>query len=132
VKNMENSADPIVVVPDKRPPKSTVPQKMKLICVSCAFLSSFMLALSAQDTAASLYKTKCALCHAPDGSGSGSVGTQLNVPNLRLRQAQALTGDQWTQITEDGKGKMPAYKGRLSDDEIKQVVVYVRELTKAK
>jgi len=105
---------------------------MKRICVFCTFLFSFMLPLSAQDTAASLYKTKCALCHAPDGSGNGSVGTQLNVPNLRLRQAQALTSDQWTQITQDGKGKMPAYKGRLSDDEIKQVVIYVRELTKTK
>lgn len=105
---------------------------MKLICVSCAFLFFFMSPLSAQDTAASLYKTKCALCHAPDGSGSGSVGTQLNVPNLRLRQAQALTSDQWTQITEDGKGKMPAYKGRLSDDQIRQVVTYLRELSKTK
>ena len=129
---MENSADLIVVVPGKRPPKSSVPRRMRLICLFCVALPFIMLPLSAQDTAASLYKAKCALCHAPDGSGSGSVGTQLNVPNLRLRQAQALTSDQWTQITEDGKGKMPAYKGKLSDDEIRQVVIYVRELTKTK
>jgi cytochrome c6 len=103
---------------------------MKLIVLSCAAL--FVLPLSAQDTAGSLYKTKCALCHAPDGSGSGPVGTQLNVPNLRLRQAQAQTNNQWTQITEDGKGKMPAYKGRLSDDQIRQLVAYIRELTKTK
>jgi mono/diheme cytochrome c family protein len=129
---MEKSPNDILNFSRKRPSKPFVPQKMKLICVSCAFLFSSMLPLSAQDTAASLYKTKCALCHAPDGSGSGSVGAQLNVPNLRLRQAQALTRDQWIQITEDGKGKMPAYKGRLSDDEIRQVVVYIRELTKTK
>ena len=129
---MEKSPNDILKFSRKRPCKPFVPRKMKRICVFCTFLFSFMLPLSAQDTAASLYKTKCALCHAPDGSGSGSVGTQLNVPNLRLRQAQALTSDQWTQITQDGKGKMPAYKGRLSDDEIKQVVIYVRELTKTK
>jgi cytochrome c553 len=129
---MENSADHIVKFPRKRPRKPSAPRKMKLICLSCAALSLFMLPLSAQDTAASLYKTKCALCHAPDGSGSGPVGTQLNVPNLRLQQARAQTSDQWTQITEDGKGKMPAYKGRLSDDQIRQLVTYIRELTKAK
>ena len=57
---------------------------------------------------------------------------QLNVPNLRSRQAQAQTSDQWIQIMEDGKGKMPAYKGRLSDEQIRQLVTYIRELTKTK
>jgi len=103
-----------------------------LICLVCVALSSILPAASAQDISASLYKTKCALCHAPDGSGSGPVGTQLNAPNLRLRSAQALTNDQWTQIIEDGKGKMPAFKGRLSDEQIKQVVTYLRELTRPK
>ncbi len=129
---MENSASHIKVVPSKRPRNPSVPRKMKLICLSCAALSLFVPPLPAQDSAASLYKTKCALCHAPDGSGSGSVGTQLNVPNLRSRQAQAQTSDQWIQIMEDGKGKMPAYKGRLSDEQIRQLVTYIRELTKTK
>jgi cytochrome c551 len=129
---MENSTDLIVEISSERPRNPSVPLKLKLICISCAALSFIMLPISAQDTAASLYKTKCALCHAPDGSGSGPVGTQLNVPNLRLRQAQAQTSDQWTQITENGKGKMPAFKGRLSDDQIRQLVTYIRELTKTK
>ena len=30
----------------------------------------------------------------------------------------------------DGKGKMPAFKGKLTDDQIKQVVAYVRTLAK--
>src|SRR5216683_7793408 len=127
---MENSASHIKVVPSKRPRNPSVPRKMKLICLSCAALSLFVPPLPAQDSAASLYKTKCALCHAPDGSGTGPVGTQLNVPNLRLRQVQALTNDQWAQIIEDGKRKMPAFKGRLSDAQIKQVVTYLRELTR--
>jgi cytochrome c6 len=129
---MENSTDLIVEIPSKRPRNPYLPRKVKLICLSLAALPLIMLPLSAQDTAASLYKAKCALCHAPDGSGSGPVGTQLSIPNLRLRQAQAQTSDQWIQITEDGKAKMPAYKGRLSDDQIRQLVTYLRELTKRK
>jgi len=129
---MENSTDLIVEAPRKRPRNPHVPRKMKLICLSLAALSLIMLPLSAQETAASLYKTKCALCHAPDGSGSGPIGTQLSVPNLRLRQAQAQTSDQWIKITENGKAKMPAYKGKLSDDQIGQLVTYLRELTKRK
>ena len=29
-----------------------------------------------------------------------------------------------------GKGAMPAYKGKLTDDQIKQLVGYIRELAK--
>jgi mono/diheme cytochrome c family protein len=129
---MGNSANHISGFPKNPPRKVFALRNMKAICLTCAALFLFMLPLVAQDTAASLYKTKCALCHAPDGSGSGPVGKQLNVPNLRLRQAQTQTADQWIQITEDGKGKMPAYKGRLSDDQIRQLVTYTRELAKTK
>jgi cytochrome c6 len=33
-------------------------------------------------------------------------------------------------ITKDGKGKMPAYTGKLTDDQIKDVVAYIRTLQK--
>jgi mono/diheme cytochrome c family protein len=32
--------------------------------------------------------------------------------------------------TTNGKGKMPAYKGKLSDAEIKAVITYIRTLAK--
>ena len=113
-------------------PYSFLTQRIELICVSCVALSLFVRPLPAQENAAGLYKTKCALCHAPDGSGSGPVGKQLNVPSLRSREVQTQTNDQWIQVTENGKGKMPAYKGRLSDEQIRQLITYIRELPKTK
>lgn len=35
-------------------------------------------------------------------------------------------------VTENGKGKMPAYKGKLSDAQIKEVIAYIRTLQKKK
>ncbi|MGB0036862.1 MAG: cytochrome c, partial [Candidatus Acidiferrales bacterium] len=35
------------------------------------------------DDAASLYKSKCAACHAPDGSGSTPTGKAMGSPDLR-------------------------------------------------
>jgi mono/diheme cytochrome c family protein len=32
--------------------------------------------------------------------------------------------------TKNGKGKMPAYAGKLSDDQIKEVVAHIRTLQK--
>lgn len=115
-----------------RPRNRSASGVTSVIWVFCAALFLINQAVSAQETSPGLYKSKCALCHAPDGSASGPVGAQMNVPNLRLRPAQALTNEQWIQIVEDGKGRMPAFRGKLSDEQIRQVVSYLRELTRPK
>jgi cytochrome c6 len=86
----------------------------------------------AQD-AASLYKTKCAACHGPDGSGGTATGKAMGVPDLRSDEVQKQTDAELTEIINSGKGKkMPAYKGKLTDDQIKQLVAYIRDLAKKK
>ena len=45
----------------------------KALFLAAAFLFAFS-AVTRADDAASLYKTKCAVCHAPDGSGSSTMG----------------------------------------------------------
>jgi cytochrome c6 len=81
--------------------------------------------------AATLFKTKCAACHDADGSGSGSMGKQLGVTDLRADAVQKQTDAQLNDSITNGKGKkMPAYKGKLTDDQIKGLVGYIRELAK--
>jgi mono/diheme cytochrome c family protein len=45
---------------------------------------------------------------------------------------QKETDAQLIDIVTNGKNKMPAYKGKLTDDQIKGLVGYVRELAKKK
>jgi mono/diheme cytochrome c family protein len=88
--------------------------------------------LHAQDAGA-LFKTKCAACHAADGSGSGAMGKQLGVTDLRSDDVQKQTDAQLNNSITNGKGKkMPAYKGKLTDDQVKGLVGYIRELAKKK
>ena len=85
------------------------------------------------DDAAALYKTKCAACHGPDGSGSTATGKAMGAPDFRSDEVQKQTDAQLTDATANGKGKkMPAYKGKLTDDQIKQLVGYIRDLGKKK
>jgi cytochrome c6 len=84
------------------------------------------------DDAATLYKAKCAGCHAPDGSGSTSVGKALKIGDLRAEATQKKTDAQLIEITTSGKEKMPAFKDKLTADQIKSLVAYVRELAKKK
>lgn len=95
-------------------------------CASC--WSSWAKAQDDSSTPATVYKGKCAVCHAADGSGSGTVGKQLNVPSFRSREVQGQTNEQLQLVISDGRGKMPGYRGKMSDDQIKQLVTYVREL----
>jgi mono/diheme cytochrome c family protein len=87
----------------------------------------------AADDAASLYKAKCVACHAADGSGNTPTGKALGTLDLRSPEVQKQTDAQLIDATANGKGKkMPAYKGKLTDDQIKQLIGYIRELAKTK
>ena len=75
---------------------------------------------------AAIYKTKCNACHGPDGSGQTPAGKSLKIKDLRSPEIQKLTDAEMTRSLNDGKGKMPP--SRLSADDIKAVVGYVRSL----
>ncbi len=87
--------------------------------------------LRAQDDAA-LYKSKCASCHAADGSGNTPIGTKLGVKALSDPEVAKHSDAEWAEFTKKGKGKMPAYDGKLTDDQIKGLVKYMRTLAKGK
>ena len=86
-------------------------------------------ALLAEDGAA-LYKAKCAMCHGPDGKGQTGMGKSLKLRDLGSADVQKQTDADLVKITADGKGKMPAYKGKMTDAEISAVVAFIRTLKK--
>jgi len=84
----------------------------------------------AQNDGAALFKAKCAACHGPDGKGDTSMGKVLKVRDLSSDDVQKQTDAELTAITENGKGKMPAYKGKLTDAQIKDLIAFIRTLKK--
>ena len=91
-----------------------------------AMLAGTMTTAFAQ-SAADNYKAKCAMCHAADGTASGPAGKAMNVPSFK---ASKLTEAQMIAETKAGKGKMPAFAGKLTDGQIKDVIAYVKTLQK--
>jgi len=101
-----------------------------------AGLTLFVVSLRANpgpDGAASsaTFRTKCAMCHGPDGGGS-EVGKSMNVPDLRSDAVQKRPDAELTQIISDGRGGMPAFKSSLSEAQIHDLVSYVRSLRQKK
>jgi cytochrome c6 len=95
-------------------------------------LFSLFLPVTRADDSAALYKSKCAMCHGPDGSSNTSVGKAMKASDLRSEAVQKKTDAQLIEATTNGKGKMPAYKGKLTEPQIKGLVQYIRELAKKK
>ena len=81
---------------------------------------------------ADLYKTKCAVCHAADGSGDTPMGKKTAAHDFRSPEIQKMTDAQLIELTTKGKNKMPGYDKKLTADEIKGLVAYIRELGKKK
>jgi mono/diheme cytochrome c family protein len=79
---------------------------------------------------AALYKSKCAICHGADGRGDTPVGKSMKLRDLGSAEVQKQTDAELNAITTDGKGKMPAYKGKLTDAQIKDLVAFIRTLKK--
>jgi mono/diheme cytochrome c family protein len=79
---------------------------------------------------AAVYKAKCAMCHGADGKGDTPVGKSLKLRDLSSAEVQKQTDAELVAITAEGKGKMPAYKGKLTDAQIKDVVAFIRTLKK--
>lgn len=84
----------------------------------------------AQSDGAALFKAKCAPCHGADGKGQTPMGKAVKARDLGSEEVQKESDAQLTEIVNNGKGKMPGYKGKLTDAQIKDLVAFVRTLKK--
>jgi cytochrome c6 len=72
--------------------------------------------------AAAVYSSRCNACHGKDGKGT-AVGKKMGAPELAtLGKSEAEIAAAIT----NGKGKMSAFKGKLSDEEIQAVAKFVK------
>jgi len=78
--------------------------------------------------AAELYKTKCQACHGADGKGDTAAGKKLGVKDFHSPEVAKMSDQELFDITKKGKEKMPSYDKKLTDDQIKELVKYVRTL----
>lgn len=96
--------------------------RVTLALVSLALIfSTYSLADAAGD-----YKAKCAMCHGANGEGKAAMKTR----DFASPDVQKQSDAELTEIVTKGKGKMPAYDGKLSKDQIGDLVKWVRTLKK--
>jgi len=102
--------------------------KLRSIVTMALFASALALPALAASDGAAIYKSKCAMCHAANGSGDTPMGKSLHVRDLRSDEVQKQTDLELTKVIAGGKGKMPAFGKRMSEDDLKAVIAFIRTL----
>jgi mono/diheme cytochrome c family protein len=77
------------------------------------------------DAGGVVYAANCTGCHGPDGSGNAAF------PAAPRLDSAALDDDSDTELrakVRDGDGAMPAFGGTLTEDQIADVIAFVRTL----
>lgn len=103
-------------------------------CIRTAVLLTLAASIAApvfaQSAGADTFKSKCAMCHGPDGTAATPMGKMMKIPSFKDPSVVQQSDAALIAVTKDGKGKMPAYNGKLTDAQIKEVVSFIRTLQK--
>ncbi len=84
----------------------------------------------AQTSGEATYKAKCQSCHGAQGMPNPGIAKAMGVKPASDPSVKSLSEAQMITDTTNGKSKMPAFKGKLSDAEIKASVDYFRTFAK--
>ena len=68
-----------------------------------------------------LYSQHCTTCHGDDGRG-----TMPGVPDFTRGEGLFQSNQVLKNVIREGKSVMPAFRGILTDDEIKDIIAYLR------
>jgi mono/diheme cytochrome c family protein len=106
-----------------------------IVIITISLFAASAMSVRAADAKAN-WDANCAQCHGKNGAADTKMGKQLNAKDLTDAKVQAaFTDAKATQsitegVKENGKTTMKAFGGKLTADEIKALVAYVRTLKK--
>ncbi len=86
-----------------------------------------------QARAKQIYGYDCAMCHGEKGDGKGDVASDMKLTLRDYTKPDALkdlTDAQIYDIIKNGKGQMPGEGPRAKPDEIWNLVIYLRSMSK--
>jgi cytochrome c6 len=106
---------------------------MKTILLTCLLVLALAVVFSTYtfaDAGADTFKAKCAMCHGPNGAGDTTMGKNLKLKDLGSAEVQKQSDADLTTIIAKGKGKMQPSEGKLTKEQIGDVVKFIRTLKK--
>jgi cytochrome c6 len=88
------------------------------------------LASYAQPSGTDVYTTKCQMCHGATGLGDTPAGKPMKVRPFNAPDVLKESDADLIAIIKNGKNKMPAFAGKLTDAQIADSVAHIHSLQK--
>jgi len=106
--------------------------KLQLSVISIAL---FLASPAAFGDAAAIYAKSCASCHGKDGTGATKMGKKAGARDYTTAEGQKWSDAEGVKaildgVTKDGKKKMKAFTGKVSEADAKALVAYIRKFKK--
>jgi mono/diheme cytochrome c family protein len=96
------------------------------IAAGCSLAISMPSAV-AQETGEAVYKLRCSMCHAVDGTASTPAGKALKAASFKDPAVVKLSEADMLAVVKGGKAnKMPAFGTILTPEQIQAAVGYIR------
>jgi len=79
------------------------------------------------------YGYDCAMCHGTDGDGKGDLAVDMKLKMIDYRDPATLksvTDGEMFYVIKNGNGEMPSEADRLKDEDIWNMVNYIRSIPK--
>jgi len=102
--------------------------RLRAVLVVAAVAVAFSTWSFAADSGADVYKSKCASCHGAAGKGDTAMGKAMKLKDLGSAEIQKQSDADLTAVIEKGKKPMPGYEGKLTKDQVTDLVKYLRTL----
>lgn len=104
---------------------------MKRIIAVMAMGALLSISAAAQAKGEDTYKSKCQMCHGADFKGQTAMGKKFDIKDFHAPDVLKKPDAEWIKTTSEGVKKddkpvMPAFKGKLTDEQIKDVVAYIK------
>lgn len=104
---------------------------LRCVVIHLILGSSFAYAAEDPVNGKKLYEWNCAVCHGDFGKGDGPLRAALPTPpaDLTNRQMRSKPDSALLHIIRDGHATMPAWKRQLTEEELRDLVAYLRSLS---
>ena len=97
--------------------------KSKLLALLVLISASGLSHAADPNKGAALYAMHCATCH-----GAAGISVMLSAPNFAKNEGLMKPDEDLLVSIKNGKAAMPSYRGILNDQEILNVIAYLRTL----
>jgi mono/diheme cytochrome c family protein len=101
-----------------------------MLLLTSILCTTYLVSPALAQSSAEIYKAKCAMCHSADGTASTPAGKATKARDFHDPDVIKATDADLTTAIAKGRNKMPAFGKQYSDEQIKGLVAYVRDMQK--